>query len=212
LNECNDSLRRSTLDPVLQATAISFGFVYIHPLADGNGRLHRCLIHHVLAERQFTPPGMVFPVSSVMQDRIDDYRKTLQSHSSPLMDYIDWRPLPNRNIEVTNDTADLYRYFDCTHNAVFLYECVRRTVEKDLPREIEYLKCHDEAMRLISEIIEMPNRLAQDLIMFIRQNGGKLSKRRREKEFEKLTDKEVAKLEEIVRAVFENFETMNSSV
>jgi len=209
LNECNDSLRRSALDPVLQATAIAFGFVYIHPLADGNGRLHRCLIHHVLAERQFTPPGMVFPVSSVMQDRIDDYRETLQCHSSPLMDYIDWRPLPNRNVEVTNDTADLYRYFDCTHNAEFLYECVRRTVEKDLPREIEYLKCHDEAMWLISEFIEMPDRLAQDLVMFIRQNNGKLSKRRREKEFEKLTDKEVTRLEEIVRAVFENFETVD---
>jgi hypothetical protein len=110
---------------------------------------------------------------------------------------------------VTNDTADLYRYFDCTHNAEFLYECVRRTVEKDLPREIEYLKCHDEAMWLISEFIEMPDRLAQDLVMFIRQNNGKLSKRRREKEFEKLTDKEVTRLEEIVRAVFENFETVD---
>lgn len=50
------------VDPVLQAAAIAFGFVYVHPLADGNGRLHRCLIHHVLAERTYTPPGMVFPV------------------------------------------------------------------------------------------------------------------------------------------------------
>src|ERR1035441_7001211 len=45
---------------------------------DGNGRMHRCLIHHVLAERKFTPPGIVFPVSSVMLDRIDDYRSTLR--------------------------------------------------------------------------------------------------------------------------------------
>ena len=53
------------LDAVLQAAATAFGFVYIHPLQDGNGRLHRCLIHHVLAERKFTPPGIVFPVSSM---------------------------------------------------------------------------------------------------------------------------------------------------
>ena len=59
---------------VLKAAASAFGFVYIHPFQDGNGRMHRCLIHHVLAERKFTPPGMVFPVSSVMLDRIDDYR------------------------------------------------------------------------------------------------------------------------------------------
>jgi len=80
---CNDRLRSTEIDPVVQAAAIAFGFVYVHPLADGNGRLHRCLIHHVLAERKFTPPGMVFPVSSVMLDRIDSYRDTLQAHSGP---------------------------------------------------------------------------------------------------------------------------------
>ena len=66
------------LDPVLQAAATAFAFVHVHPFQDGNGRLHRCLIHHVLAERKFTPAGMVFPVSSVMLDRIDEYRSTLQ--------------------------------------------------------------------------------------------------------------------------------------
>jgi Fic family protein len=78
LNECNNRMRPADLDAVLQAAIIAFGFVYIHPLADGNGRLHCCLIHHVLAERKFTPPGMVFPVSSVMLARIDEYRQTLQ--------------------------------------------------------------------------------------------------------------------------------------
>ena len=87
---------------------------------DGNGRLHRCLIHHVLAERHFTPPGMVFPVSSVMWDRIDDYQTTLQGHSGPLMPFIEWRPTPERNLEVLNETADFYRYLDGTDVAEFL--------------------------------------------------------------------------------------------
>ena len=51
----NERMTASAIDPVLQATATAFGFVYIHPYQDGNGRLHRCLIHHVLAEREFTP-------------------------------------------------------------------------------------------------------------------------------------------------------------
>jgi hypothetical protein len=110
--EANDRMRDDGLDPVLQAAATAFGFVYVHPFQDGNGRLHRCLIHHVLAERHFTPTGMVFPVSSVMLDRIADYRTTLQAHSAPLMPYIEWRPTSERNVEVLNDTADLYRYFD----------------------------------------------------------------------------------------------------
>jgi hypothetical protein len=206
LNMCNNRLRNSGMDPVLQAACIAFGFLYIHPLADGNGRLHRCLIHHVLAERRFTPPGLVFPVSSVMLDGIEEYRRTLQAHSGPLMNFIDWRGLPGGNVSVTNETDDLYRFFDCTEAAKFLYACVQRTVEKDLPGEIDYLKRHDKAMSAIMNAVEMPDRLAENLIMFIRQNGGKLPKRRRDNEFARLRDEEVAAIEEIVADAFEDDE------
>jgi hypothetical protein len=202
----NNRMRDDGLDPVLQAAATAFGFVYIHPFQDGNGRVHRCLIHHVLAERKYTPPGMVFPVSSVMLDRIDEYRRTLQANSTPLMDFIEWRPTAEHNVEVLNDTADLYRYFDCTEAAEFLYACVRRTVEHDLLKEIDYLRRHDEAMARIMEMVDMPDRLAQNLILFIRQNDGTLSKRKREKDFSALTDDEVHELENIVQDVFEGFE------
>jgi hypothetical protein len=74
--EANDRMRDDGLDPVLQAAATAaaataFGLVCVHPFQDGNGRAHRCLIHGVPAERKFMPPGMMFPVSSVMLDRID---------------------------------------------------------------------------------------------------------------------------------------------
>lgn len=206
LLEANDRMREDGLDAVLKATATAFGFVYIHPFEDGNGRVHRCLIHHVLAERQFTPPGMVFPVSSVMLDRIDDYRTALQSHSGPLMRFIDWRPTVIQNVEVLNDTADLYRYFDCTGVAEFLYECVTRTVEQDLPKEIDYLRRHDKAIQRIMNTVEMPDRLAENLVRYIRSNHGKLSKRRREGEFNRLTEAEAALLEGIVNDTFEGFE------
>ena len=198
----NERMRESDLDPILQAAATAFGFVYVHPYQDGNGRLHRCLIHHALAEREFTPPGMVFPVSSVMLDRIDDYRNTLQGHSIPLMEFIDWQPTPDRNVKVTNDTADLYRYFDCTAEAEFLYSCVARTVEHDLPNEIEFLRRQDEAQSRIMEIVDMPDRLAQDILMFMRQNGGKIPRRRRKNEFAALTEVEAERIEEIYNEVF----------
>jgi hypothetical protein len=193
------------VDPVLTAAATAFGFVYVHPFQDGNGRMHRCLIHHVLAERKFTPPGMVFPVSSVMLDRIDDYGSSLQGHSGPLMPFIEWRPTADRNVEVLNGTADLYRYFDCTEAAEFLYECVRHTVEHDLPREIDYLRRHDEAIRRIMDTVEMPDHLAENLVMFIRQNKGTLSKKRREREFQRLSDEEVTLIEAIVNDAFAGF-------
>ena len=201
LIKANTRMRESGLDAVLQAAATAFGFVYVHPFQDGNGRVHRCLIHHVLAERKFTPPGMVFPISSVMLDRIEEYQIVLRAHSGPLMDFIDWRATANRNVEVTNDAADLYRYFDCTEVAEFLYACVQHTVEHDLPREIAYLQMHDEALRRIMNAVEMPDRMAQDFIMFVRQEGD-LPKRRRTKEFEALTDAEVTELVSIVNDVF----------
>lgn len=205
LLEANATMSAGHLDPVLQAAVTAFGFVYLHPLEDGNGRLQRYLIHHVLAERKFSPPGMVFPVSSVMLERIDDFRHTLQAHSATLMPYIDWRPTEGGNVEVLNDTADLYRYFDATDNAEFLYACVQRTIECDLPREIEYLRRRDEALRRIMEIVEMPDRIAEDVLTFIRQNEGRFPKRRRHGDFASLTDEEVAVLEAAVNKAFESF-------
>ncbi len=52
----------------------------------------------------------------------------------------------------------------------------------------------------------MPDRIAENLAMFIRQNKGTLSKRRREDEFRKLRDEEVSSLESIVRDAFEGFD------
>lgn len=87
----------------------------------------------------------------------------------------------------------------------FRYACVTRTVKHDLPREIDYLRRHDEAIHRIMDTVEMPDRVAQNLLMFIRQNKGTLSKKRRTEEFSKLRDDEVASLERIVRDAFEGF-------
>lgn len=202
----NERMGNAELDSVLQASVTAFAFVYIHPFQDGNGRLHRCLIHHVLAERKFTPPGMVFPVSTVMLDRIDLYRETLRGHSGPLMNFIEWRPTPERNVEVLNDTADVYRYFDATDAAEFLYACVERAVDKDLPEEIDFLRRNDEAKRRIMDTIEMPDQMVENLIRFTRLNEGKLGRKRREGEFAPLTDQEVRDIEAIVQDAFAGFD------
>lgn len=99
-----------------------------------------------------------------------------------------------------------FAHFDCTEEAEFLYECVKHTVEHDLPREIDYLSRHDEALRRIMDAVEMPDRLAESLIRYIRENDGELSPRRREGEFKKLRDEEVDQIEGIVNDAFGGFE------
>jgi hypothetical protein len=75
-----------------------------------------------------------------------------------------------------------------------------------VPREIDYLRRHDEAIRRIRDAVDMPERIAEDLVMFIRQNEGRLPRKRREGEFNKLRDDEVALLEGIVGEAFEGFD------
>jgi hypothetical protein len=96
-------------------------------------------------------------------------------------------------------------YFDCAAAAEFLYASVRRTVEHDLPHKIDYLRRHDTALRRIMDAVEMPDRVAENLIMFIRRNNGALSQMRRQGEFHQLRDNEVALIESIVRDAFEGF-------
>ena len=183
------------MDPVVAAAAIAFGFVYIHPFEDGNGRIHRWLVHHVLATSHYGPPGVVFPVSAAMERRLADYRRVLEHYSRPLLDCVDWRPTPTGNVEVLNPTADLYRYFDATTHAEFLYGCVQTTVEEDWPAELAYLEAYDRFAAEVKTIVEMPDRTIDRLHRFLRQGGGRLSERARMKEFETLSAEEVARIE-----------------
>lgn len=183
------------LDPVIAAATLAFGFVYIHPFEDGNGRLHRWLIHHVLSRGGFNPPGLVFPISAVILRRIDDYRRVLESCSRPLLTLIDWRPTPDGNVEVLNETADYYRYFDATRHAEFLYECVAETVEHDLPEEVKYLEAYDKFVAQVEKLVDMPARKLDLLWRFLQQNQGGISKRARTDEFSQLTDDEAAQIE-----------------
>ena len=81
LTDTNELFAKSDIDAVLAAAIIAFGFVFIHPFQDGNGRIHRYLIHHVLAQKRFSKQGIIFPVSASILDRIDEYRTALESYS-----------------------------------------------------------------------------------------------------------------------------------
>ena len=195
-------LTNSEIDPILHAVIIAFSFVYIHPLEDGNGRIHRYLIHHVLANRDFYPKGMIFPISNVILDSIEKYRDILVSHSGVLMDLIEWRATEDGNVKILNETDDLYRYFDCTKSCEFIYESVAKTIKETLPDELHYLSSFDKAYEEINEIIEMPDNKIKSLITFVLQNENKLSKNKKEKYYMQLTAQEIEIIENIILRSF----------
>jgi hypothetical protein len=192
-----DGAGEQGLDPIVAAACLAFGFVYIHPFADGNGRLHRYLIHHVLAERGFSPRGLVFPVSAVMLREMDRYRRVLETQSRAVLPLIEWEPTQSGNVHVSNDTGDLYRYFDATAHAEFLFHCVRETLEQDLPEETRFLEAYDRFGARVQELVDMPAATLDLLFRLLRQNDGRLSARAREREFNALTDAEIGRVEAI---------------
>lgn len=202
LIETYELLLEDDFDAVLMATLIAFGFVFIHPFEDGNGRIHRYLFHHVLAEKGFAPKGLVFPVSAVILGRIDEYRNILEHFSKPRLDLIEWRPTEKNNVEVLNETIDLYRYFDATQQAEFFFECVAETVNKTLPEEVSYLEKYEALNSFIKNFLDMPDKLVDLLIRFLDNNDGKLSNRAKKREFKKLTDREIQVIEQKYAEVF----------
>jgi len=184
------------------AAALAFGFVYVHPFVDGNGRIHRWLIHHVLAAGGYSPPGIVFPISAVILRRIDEYRSVLEAYSAALLPLIEWRATSDGNLEVLGDTADYYRYFDATLHAEFLQRCVEQTIEHDLPEEVRFLEAFDAFSSAVKELIEMPDRQIERLRVFLAQGAGRLSERARLREFQALTDAEVEQLQALYAQAF----------
>lgn len=204
LLETNIILQQAGYDPVLAATTIAFGFVFIHPLSDGNGRIHRYIIHHILTKMGYTKRGMIFPVSSAILDRIDEYQDILEHFSSPRVDLIQWKETPDHNVEILNEPIDLYRYFDLTKQAEFLYDCVEDTIEKIIPAELDYLEKYDRMTQFVNDHITLPDTKVDLLIKFLDQNGGKLSNKKRGEQFEELGAKEIKIIENAFQDIFMN--------
>ena len=185
------------VDPVVAATAAAFGFVFIHPFDDGNGRIHRFLIHHILSKLGFTPPGILFPISAVMlRDRLA-YDQVLERFSGSIMPFIRYDLEPEHGMTVQNDTARLYRYFDATSQVEYLYRCIEETVHRDLRDEIGFIAAFDAALRATLNIVDMPNRRASLLLKLILQNKGKLPKGKRTT-FPEICDQEIGRIEKAV--------------
>jgi Fic family protein len=197
---------RGGLDPVIAAAAVAFGFVFIHPFEDGNGRIHRWLVHHMLGRRGFNPPGVILPVSAILLERIDLYRVALEHYSRPRLALTQWETTGSLNVRVLNATRDHFRFFDATAQAEFLTGSIVETVRVRLPHEIEYLGRYDRAKRRIEAFLELPDARLDLMVGFLRQNGGRLSRRARTREFAQLTDEEVASVEGVYQDLLLDFD------
>ncbi len=189
------------IDPVVAASAIAFGFVFIHPFNDGNGRLHRYLIHEHLATADFTPKGVILPVSAVILANLDRYKAALEQFSRPVNARTEYNP-DAPAVPATGNDPVYFRYFDATEQACFLYGALERTVEHDLDEEISFLLGFDRARKALGGVIDWPAHSLDLFIRVVKQNGFKLSATKRASHFDWMTDDEVARFERAVERAF----------
>jgi len=192
------------VNPEIRAAIVAFSFVFIHPFEDGNGRLHRFIIHDILVHEGLVPHGLIIPVSAHMLNHIRDYDHILEKYSKPLMQRIKYEKTEAGEIKVTNEkeVEGYFRYPDLTDHCIYLAQTIHATLEEDMPNELQFIQRHDEIKKAIQNIADMPDKDIDLMILFLYQNKGIFPKRRREK-FSKLTDEEIGEMQKKFRDIFE---------
>lgn len=188
-------VRTRGADPLARAAAISFAFVYLHPLADGNGRVHRFLINHILAADNVVPPNIIVPLSATIAATAAGraaYDQVLESVSRPFMRRYgnDYRFGNTRRCEdgvvsdfeflATEDAQHAWRYLDLSDHVRYLSDLLRTTVEHEMAEEAMALRQYDAAREAIKRVVEMPDSDADRIIRSLTGSGwtvsGKLAK------------------------------------
>lgn len=189
--------RTTGLSPLLSAAVVSFGFVFVHPFDDGNGRLHRFLIHDLLQRGGFVPPGVMLPVSATMLRRLAEYDAVLERYSRPLVEGLAAYTLDGEgrltllNPEVVEGW---YRYPDLTAQAEYLVSTIARCIDEDFAPELHFLRRYDARRRAIRDVVDLPDRRLDLLMRLLHQNDGRLADRKRDL-FADLSDTECRQVE-----------------
>ncbi|MGN6395834.1 MAG: Fic family protein [Mucilaginibacter sp.] len=188
---------------VVRAAMIAFGFVFIHPFLDGNGRIHRFLIHDMLTRDGLAERGLIIPVSANMLNNMKNYDAALEDFSKPLMQRIQFTATSKGELNVTNphEVAAYFRYPDLTLQSVYLGQTIQDTIRQDLFEELFFLERYDELKGDLQNLIDMPDRKLNEVIVFLHQNKG-IFPNRRKKNFPEITEDEFEAMQAIYADIF----------
>lgn len=207
-------------EPLARAAALAFGFVYIHPMRDGNGRIHRFLINDVLIRDKAVPEGVILPVSATIASSIDfraRYDRTLEVFSRPFMqryasayrfgelvDYEDGT-LSNLLFNAYDDAQFAWRYPDLTEHVLYTAQVVAHTVRTEMADEARVLLIFQRAQDQLKDVLEMPDQDANRIIRSLKENGWQVSGKLK-KAYPQLEDSHRAeRVVEAVRSAFEDW-------
>ncbi len=167
-------------DPVVAASVASFGFVFLHPFMDGNGRLSRFLFHHALCRSGRLGRGLLLPVSIAMKRNETAYLAALQSFSRPARRLWDVSWLDEDRFSFSFKGApSVYQYWDATSCAEFGFSMAEQALEVDLRQETDFLARFDRMAKAVNREYDLRSNDLHLLIVSALQNGGTISRNRR---------------------------------
>ncbi|HAF2412805.1 TPA: Fic family protein [Salmonella enterica] len=213
-------------ESLARAAVLAFGFVYIHPMRDGNGRLHRFLINDTLVRDKAVPDGMILPISATITSSVEfrvEYDRTLEVFSRPFMrrysasyrfgelsTYEDGMP-SNFIFEDYDDARFAWRYPDLTAHVLYTCRVVKYTVQTEMPEEARVLATFQLAKNRLKEVIEMSDQDANRIIRSVRENGWDVSGKLR-RQYPQLDDgARASRVVEAIRSAFEERDIHNDS-
>lgn len=174
------STANEVVDPVVAAAVISFGFVFIHPFMDGNGRLSRFLFHYALCQSGQLEKGLLLPVSVAMKRHEADYLATLQQYSRQARERWGVRWIDEGQYTFTfRATPAIYRFWDATACVEFGYRMAEQALEIELRQETAFLKAYDHITRAVNDAFDIRGSDLATLVRCCLDNDGVLSKKRR---------------------------------
>lgn len=186
---------------LVHAAIVSFAEAYIRPFNDGNGRLHRYLIHDVLRQRE---PGHAFiiPISAAILKNRSEYIKVLESVSGPLMAMLDYHFDDKNCLTINNNIDHMYRFPEFTDHVVFVYEMMTAAISEDLIQELLLMTAFDSVKSAVHAEADIPNNEIDTLVAILLSGGGKISNSKRPAFLEYLADRQITQLEgEAVRVI-----------
>lgn len=179
------------VDPLVAAAVTAFGFVFLHPFMDGNGRLSRFLIHQTLCHYGALENGLLLPVSVAMKHEEQAYLAALKAFSQPTREFwnVTWLDGDQMAFDFIGHPS-IYRYWDATHCVEFTLQMARRALEVELREETEFLDRYDRVIKAVNQRFDVRGSDLSKLVMMCLDNEGKVSKHRR-KQFQYSVSEEV---------------------
>lgn len=211
-------------ESLARAAVLAFGFVYIHPMRDGNGRIHRFLINDTLVRDKVVPDGVILPVSATITSSTAfraGYDRTLELFSRPFMrhyaasyhfaaltDYADGTP-SNFIFDDYEDARFAWRYPDLTGHVLYTAQVIAHTVQTEMAEEARVLVVFERAQERLKEVLEMPDQDATRIIRSVREQGGAISGKLRKQYPVLADDRMAARVLDAIQSAFDDADSIS---